>query len=200
MSGPTFSFCGHDVTIHEQLADCGVGATIWDSSIILSRFMEQTELELADKSVLELGAGTGLVSIVASLLGAKVTTTDCGETLPCAWGNVPRNTELRAKHAPVVRRLEWGTADLDDFGVQHYDYIMGSDIIYKEETFPDLHKTIMHLAGAETVLYLAGRIRFSADEDFLDTLKQDFYLSCVYEDPIREVYIYRGEKLRNSKT
>ncbi|XP_019646464.1 PREDICTED: ankyrin repeat domain-containing protein 16-like [Branchiostoma belcheri] len=75
---------------------------------------------------------------------AKVTTTDCGETLPCACGNVPRNTELRAKHAPVVRRLEWGTADLEDFGVQHYDYIMGSDIIYKEETFPDLHKTIYH--------------------------------------------------------
>ncbi|XP_078658337.1 protein N-lysine methyltransferase METTL21A-like [Branchiostoma floridae x Branchiostoma belcheri] len=119
-----------------------------------------------------------------------------------AWGNVPRNTELRAKHAPVVRRLEVGTADLDNFGVQHNDYIMGSDIIYKEETFPDPHKTIMHLAGAETVLYLqlAGRIRFSADEDFLNTLKQDFYLSCVYEDPIREVYLYRGEKFRNSKT
>ncbi|XP_035700110.1 protein N-lysine methyltransferase METTL21A-like [Branchiostoma floridae] len=197
MSGPTFNFCGHDVIIHEQLADCGVGATIWDSSIILSRFMEQTELELEDKSVLELGAGTGLVSIVASLLGAKVTTTDCGETLPCARGNVPRNTELRAKHEPVVRRLEWGTTDLDDFGPK-YDYIMGSDIIYKEETFQDLYKTIMHLAGAETVLYLAGRIRFSVDEDFLDTLKHDFYLSCVYEDTDREVYIYRGEKLRNS--
>ncbi|CAH1243037.1 METTL21A [Branchiostoma lanceolatum] len=159
--------------------------------------MEQTELELEDKSVLELGAGTGLVSIVASLLGAKVTTTDCGETLPCARGNVPRNTELRAKHAPVVRRLEWGSADLEDFGPK-YDYIMGSDIIYKEETFADLYKTIMHLAGTETVLYLAGRIRFSVDEDFLATLKQDFYLSCVYEDTVREVYIYRGEKLRNS--
>lgn len=60
-------------------------------AMVLCHFLEtnQDKYSLADKNVIELGAGTGLVTIVSSLLGLKRSVCDsvvlcCFETLTCA--------------------------------------------------------------------------------------------------------------------
>lgn len=47
------------------------GAVLWPSAMVLCHFLEtnQDKFSLRDKNVIELGAGTGLVTIVSSLLG-----------------------------------------------------------------------------------------------------------------------------------
>lgn len=66
--------------------------------MVLCHFLEtnQDRYSLADKNVIELGAGTGLVTIVSSLLGSKRSAyysfiLCCFETLTCATAlQVPR--------------------------------------------------------------------------------------------------------------
>uniref|UniRef100_A0A7N4NQB6 Uncharacterized protein n=1 Tax=Sarcophilus harrisii TaxID=9305 RepID=A0A7N4NQB6_SARHA len=64
-----FHFAGHEIKITEA-TDC-YGAVVWPSALVLCHFLETNskQYDLTDKNVIEIGAGTGLVSIVASLLG-----------------------------------------------------------------------------------------------------------------------------------
>uniref|UniRef100_A0AAQ5ZTM3 Methyltransferase like 21e n=1 Tax=Amphiprion ocellaris TaxID=80972 RepID=A0AAQ5ZTM3_AMPOC len=79
------------------------GAVLWPSAIVLCHFLEtnRDEYNLTDKNVIELGAGTGLVTIVSSLLGAKVTSTDLPDVLGNLQYNVMRNTKDRCKYIPL---------------------------------------------------------------------------------------------------
>ncbi|XP_052004322.1 putative methyltransferase-like protein 21E [Xyrauchen texanus] len=64
----TFFFTGQEISIRETLDS--FGAVIWPGAVALCRYLEKNrkQVNLLDKAVLELGSGTGLVSIVASLL------------------------------------------------------------------------------------------------------------------------------------
>ncbi|XP_064329132.1 protein-lysine methyltransferase METTL21E isoform X2 [Phalacrocorax carbo] len=103
-----FHFAGHEIRITEA-TDC-YGAVVWPSALILCYFLETNskQYNLVDKNVIEIGAGTGLVSIVASLLGALVTATDLPELLGNLQHNVLQNTKLKCKHQPRVKELSWG--------------------------------------------------------------------------------------------
>ncbi|KAI5269310.1 Dna Repair Protein Complementing Xp-G Cells [Manis pentadactyla] len=65
-----FRFVGHEIRISEAV-DC-YGAVVWPSALVLCYFLETSvkQYNMVDKNVIEIGAGTGLVSIVASLLDA----------------------------------------------------------------------------------------------------------------------------------
>jgi predicted nicotinamide N-methyase len=47
----------------------GTGATVWPASLVLIKYLERTRL-VAGQHVVDLGAGTGVTSIAAALLGA----------------------------------------------------------------------------------------------------------------------------------
>lgn len=98
--------------------------------MVLCHFLEtnREKYNLADRNVIELGAGTGLVTIVSSLLGtktkqpggylrlfeiitcsclfhspgAKVTSTDLPDVLGNLRYNVMRNTKGHCKYIPEV--------------------------------------------------------------------------------------------------
>ena len=47
-----------------------VGCVVWDAAIVLVKYLEKSRKEdLDNKKVLELGAGTGIVSLCCSLAG-----------------------------------------------------------------------------------------------------------------------------------
>jgi ribosomal protein L11 methylase PrmA len=50
----------------------GTGATVWPASIVLIKYIERHAMDLIyNKTIIDLGTGTGITSIVAALLGAK---------------------------------------------------------------------------------------------------------------------------------
>ncbi|XP_051918535.1 methyltransferase like 21e isoform X2 [Hippocampus zosterae] len=97
-----YIFSGSEIRIKES-TDL-YGAVLWPSALVLCHFLEtnRDKYNLMDKNVIELGAGTGLVSIVSSLLGAKVTSTDLPDVLGNLRYNVTCNTKGRCKYVPLV--------------------------------------------------------------------------------------------------
>ncbi|XP_074255260.1 protein N-lysine methyltransferase METTL21A isoform X4 [Saimiri boliviensis] len=84
----TFSFANHTIQIRQDWRHLGVAAVVWEAAIVLSTYLEMGAVELRGRSAVELGAGTGLVGIVAALLGRVHShSTDFGLVLACAVAN-----------------------------------------------------------------------------------------------------------------
>ncbi|KAL1022185.1 hypothetical protein UPYG_G00023290 [Umbra pygmaea] len=190
-----FRFADHHVRISQDWNKFGVAAVVWDAAVVLCMYLELGQVELQGKVVIELGAGTGLVGIVAALLGAKkVTITDREPALNFLEANVKRNISPDQLAAVDVLELTWGQG-LQRYPAGGFEIVLGADIVYLEDTFPSLLQTIMHLCSESTVVFLACRIRYERDTNFLSMLKKHFMVEEIHYDKDRDIYIYKAVKL-----
>ncbi|ESO99207.1 hypothetical protein LOTGIDRAFT_141991 [Lottia gigantea] len=187
-----FTFVGHSFTIKQNFGSLGVAAVVWDSAIVLGEYLEKNKEVIEGKYVLELGSGTGLTGMVAALLGGEVTVTERQETLQSLNLMVKNNMPKDKKDRIHVRELDW-TKSLEEFQ-EHYDVILGADIIYIKETFDDLQRTLVHLANKDTIVLLSCKIRYDRDTDFLKVLEKDFSLKLVLHEKSRDIRIYSAVK------
>jgi predicted nicotinamide N-methyase len=119
------------------------GIALWPAALALAH--ELAARELKGKSVLELGAGTGLPGIVAASRGAQVVQTDRQElVLHLCRKNAERNQIGMILH----RIADWTAWDVAD----RFDLIIGSDILYAA----GLHPYLRHIF--ETNLAPGGRL------------------------------------------
>ncbi len=130
-------------SIHDPLKDLPLWSKIWPSSFVLGRFLRKLEPE--NKSLLELGAGCGITSIIASRYGfSKIQITDIvDDALLFAKANVLKNGLENVAH---VRRVDIkdSRTSLND---SRFDIIAASEILYLEELHRPLIKCIQrHLA------------------------------------------------------
>lgn len=124
------------------------GVVLWPASIALAHEVATRPDEFRGRSVLELGAGTGLPGIVAAALGAAVVQTDRHELAL----HVCRLNGQRNRAAGVEYRL----ADWSEWSdPRRYDWVVGSDVLYA-----DAHHD--HLRGIfEQNLAPGGRVLLS---------------------------------------
>ncbi|KAM4863547.1 protein-lysine methyltransferase METTL21E isoform X2 [Urocitellus parryii] len=162
ISWEAFHFVGHEIRITEA-KDC-YGAVVWPSALVLCYFLETNakQYNMVDKNVIEIGAGTGLVSIVASLLGARVTATDLPELLGNLQYNISCNTKMKCKHLPQVKELSWGVALDKNFprASNSFDYVLAADVVYAHPFLEDLLLTFDHLCKETTIVLWA--MKFSS--------------------------------------
>eukprot|EP00916_Digyalum_oweni_P003454 GHVL01006248.1.p1 GENE.GHVL01006248.1~~GHVL01006248.1.p1 ORF type:complete len:262 (+),score=29.19 GHVL01006248.1:260-1045(+) len=184
-----FTFLGHTLTIRQDWGNRGVAAVVWDAAIVLGEHLEKHQDIVRNRHVLELGAGTGLVGIVAALAGGEVTCTERAEALDHLRATVSSNLN---GHRLEVKELDW-THD-HSYLNSDYDVILGADIVYIEDTFPDLLRTLLHFAGPDTKVLLSCKIRYQRDSKFLTMLKEHFHISKVHFDLERDIYIYAAKK------
>ncbi|XP_044159968.1 protein N-lysine methyltransferase METTL21A [Bufo gargarizans] len=195
-SSATYTFCNHTIRIKQDWKELGVAAVVWDAAVVLCMYLEAGGVHLQGRSVVELGAGTGLVGIVAALLGANVTVTDRELAVEFLKSNVQDNLPKELEHKMSVKPLNWGTG-LERFS--HFDVILGADLIYLEETFQDLLKTIIHLSTEHTVILLSCRLRYQRDHNFLDMMRKHFTVVQVHYDKNLDVYIYKAQKAQREE-
>ncbi|XP_055361060.1 S-adenosylmethionine-dependent methyltransferase domain-containing protein isoform X2 [Betta splendens] len=192
----SFHFAGHDISIRESMDT--FGALIWPGAVALCQFLENNrqQVNLMDKAVLEIGAGTGLLSIVASLLGAWVTATDLPDILPNLTFNLLRNTKGRSRYTPQVRPLAWGRDLGRDFpcSLYRYDYVLAADVVYHHECLEELLDTMRHFCrpGSRTALLWANKVRFQSDLRFAERFRGSFNATLLAELPQQEVIIYQA--------
>ncbi|KAF9920509.1 Methyltransferase-like protein 21A [Linnemannia zychae] len=109
-----FVFQGQSIFIQQRLdekvtIDQNTGNVVWDGAYLMAKFLESHIGKLHGKSCLELGAGTGLVSIVAWLLGAsQVLATDLpGPHTEHVWKNTIANTvRIAQERQKEIRNYE----------------------------------------------------------------------------------------------
>lgn len=179
------------------------GAVLWPSAMVICHFLEENRdtYNLVDKNVIELGAGTGLVSIVASILGAKVTSTDLPDLLGNLQYNVLCNTKNRCKYIPVVTELSWGPQVKERFphDVHHFDYILAADVVYCHPFLDELLDTFDHLCQENTIILWAMRFRLDPENGFVDRFQERFHLEELYDLPTLSIKLYRAWR-RDTRT
>ena len=126
-----------EVTFLRQSANrLPYGVALWPSAIALAHELAERSEEFAGRSVLELGAGTGLPGIVAASLGGRVVQTDRQEL---ALSVCRRNCERNG-----VAGIEHRSADWTEWADEHrYDWIIGADILYGAT----MHPHLQHIFG-----------------------------------------------------
>ncbi|XP_053545477.1 protein N-lysine methyltransferase METTL21D [Bombina bombina] len=184
-----------------QLSLGDVGCVVWDAAIVLAKYLEGPEftshegLCLAGRTILELGAGTGIVGIMAATVGADVTVTDLEDLQDLMKINIERNSHLITGSCQV-KVLKWGDR-LADF-MTPPDYIIMADCLYYEESLEPLLKTLKDLAGSDTCILCCYEQRTMGknpeiERKFFELLKNDFeYKEVPLEEHDEE---YRSEDI-----
>lgn len=150
-----------------------LGLKTWGSSYILARRLaENQHKEYLRGSVLELGAGTGLVGMVACVLGFPSMLTDLDEIVP----NLKANVELNNIASAEVDELDWSNPSgfIERRGHLKFDTIILSDPLYSSRHPPWIVNMInKFLSGdreARVVLQLPIRRKFENERENLWSL------------------------------
>ena len=155
----SFTVGSATVALAEGIGDVGnafqtdtTGFKIWDAGRALSAVL--SEEPLTGKRVLELGSGTGVGGLTAAAAGAVVCLTDGSKAmLPLLRANAESNG---LSDRVSVHRMRWGYEHemAEAAATGPYDLIVGSDLLYAPELFPDLLETLtaMSTRGKTEVL------------------------------------------------
>lgn len=189
----SFEFGGRTLTIFQNWNDVGVAAVVWDAAIVLGRYLEKIAAQLHGKKVIELGAGTGFTGIVASLLGGNVTITDRKMALNVTRMNVEGNLG-KDQDSVEIKELEWGQ-NVSSFSPP-FDFVLGADIVYIEETFSDLLKTLQDLCDENSVVLMSCKIRYDRDKRFFELLSRHFLYETVLYNQELDIVIYQAKKIK----
>ncbi|KAG9353444.1 hypothetical protein JZ751_018040 [Albula glossodonta] len=183
-------------------ANLGVAAPVWDAALWLCRYFERPSFDLKGKRVIELGAGTGIVGILAARLGAEVTLTDLPHAVPQLQKNVSANKPPNGwpSVTPTVLPLTWGL-DQGQFP-SDWDLVVGADIVYLTETYPLLMDTLTHLCQEGATVYLSSKMRREhGTSDFHDNiLPQRFDCQLMRRDHTQNINLYRATLRKTEQT
>ena len=187
------------------------GMVVWDTSFLLAEFLSRNDdlmqvSELKElmgesgrrwnswkwKSGVELGAGLGLPSIVASNLGAKMIATDGDDAqLHLLSMNMQRNAP-----SCQVQKLFWGSAEpLTALGLkQKPDFVLAASVVYDPEWWDALLDTIKTLSGSSTlVLFAAGKRRRKLDVGpFYMALSEEFDMKLLPQSLLHPAFRRQG--------
>eukprot|EP00667_Euglena_gracilis_P018145 EG_transcript_19241 len=171
----------------------GVGTFVSPSAVHLARALHRhSEADPLQKAVrgcrtvVELGAGTGVLGLAAALLdgvgpAAQFVLTEQAPLLRLLQRNIERNRPALSPHCARVdaRELDWGTAQASALVASlgaGVDLVLAADCVYAEEAIPPLVETLRVLCETPaTHLVLSNKHRSRhTSELFFKLLRSDF--------------------------
>lgn len=104
---------------------------------------------LSGKTVVELGAGTGIVGILAAYYGSHSVITDLDSLVPLIRYNVKQNSAI-LKGTAVGEALCWGATVPSSISTP--DYLVLANCVYYDSSFEPLLQTVLELADRSTLV------------------------------------------------
>jgi protein N-lysine methyltransferase METTL21D len=161
----------HTVHIVQKapLNSISTGTTLYLSSQLLAHYLQETRPR--GEKAIELGAGTGLVSLALAILGWQVWATDLSNVIEDVLQiNIDRN-----RHGDIVvqeldwtrNAWEWTTFEAADTKSPEFDLIVCADGVYSVDLLPHLLRTLQSLCGLRSPLILMAFER--RDPAIIDT-------------------------------
>ncbi|OMJ78167.1 hypothetical protein SteCoe_22058 [Stentor coeruleus] len=140
-----------------QNLEFGKGGTLWDASYVLAKYLES--MDLVGKKVVELGAGTGLPSILCAIKGADVVATDLADSIPLTNMNIQENID-KVRGSIRTAELDWCNENcLEELGEINWDYVIFSDVFYLPSLVADFARTLSFLAKRHTQIVFTYKFR-----------------------------------------
>lgn len=161
-----------------------VGMQLWRGSLVLADYFLENHLQLDGKHVLEVGSGTGLASIVASMCGARVIATDVDnkDILDLLEKNVERNKNLLDGEI-AVKTLDFKSDLRERDDLKDIEVVVAGDVIYDDDITEDFLTFLVKLLNEvncdilKIVVALEKRFIFTISD--LETVApaHDFFIS-----------------------
>ncbi len=158
----------------DPISNFPLWARMWEGAIVLIDYLCNQRWEKA-MSFLEIGAGIGFVGIVTASLGHRVTITDYNEdALNFIHANALKNLREDEIKRVKVKKCDWNRPDLDE----KYDYIIGSDVIFREEDFEPILSLFDRYLKEDGEIILSEGIRKSSLK-FLEFLDKGYNVKAI---------------------
>ena len=154
----------------------GTSSVIWPPALLFSKHLCRTSSLVKGKRCVELGAGVGLVGMVAAALGADVVMTDLEAGLPLLEVNAARSTAAAVGGSIKVAELFWGNEQhIDALGRHTFDVVLATDVIYHQgaDVMTALVHSISELLSPEGACLLCYEFRddWATVAEFQDAAK-----------------------------
>lgn len=160
-----------------------VGKQVWRGALLLADYILARQDVFHGRTVLELGAGMGLVSIVAATVASTVYCTDVGaDLLAMCQQNINLNSPLMAPAGGTVKvrtldwledelctdpavPFSWSEEDVSDL-LAHTTILLAAEVFYEDELTDALFRTLVRLAGrlghtCTAILSVEKRLNFT---------------------------------------
>ncbi|XP_057170847.1 methyltransferase-like protein 22 isoform X10 [Ursus arctos] len=160
-----------------------VGKQVWRGALLLADYILFQRDVFQGCTVLELGAGTGLASIIAATVARTVYCTDVGtDLLAMCQRNIALNSHLTAAGGGVVKVKEldwlkddlctdpevpfsWSQEDVSDL-YSHTTILLAAEVFYDDDLTDALFKTLSRLAhklknACTAILSVEKRLNFT---------------------------------------
>ncbi|XP_021567810.1 methyltransferase-like protein 22 [Carlito syrichta] len=178
-----------------------VGKQVWRGALLLADYILFQRDLFQGRTVLELGAGTGLTSIIAATVAQTVYCTDVGtDLLTMCQQNVTLNSHLAATEGGVikVKELDWLKDDLcTDPEVpfswseeeiaelcDHTTMLLAAEVFYDDDLTDALFRTLSRLAhrlknACTAILSVEKRLNFTLRHLDVTCEAYDHFRSCL---------------------
>ncbi len=160
-----FEFRGSEepiVLAEDFTNDSANGTRTWEAGILLARYVEaQWADKMAGKRVLELGPGTGLLSVYLGRLRASVVSCDYNALVVAL---LKRNVASNGMNKRVtVRKFDWGEPlDVASLGRDQFDFVMGADCVFSLAATAKLVECLDAAMGTAAVGFMSIETRDAA--------------------------------------
>lgn len=153
----------------DPMAEFPLWAKVWPASIILSEWVARLKPD-PQRTLLEIGGGLGLTSIVAASYGHRITFSEGNaDALRFARANAGLNP---GGQFPLVAH-DWNHPG----EIGRFDMVLGSEVVYRESDIPLLKKVFEACLAPGGQVVLSGEIRRTTDR-FFEIMSKTFEISA----------------------
>lgn len=132
---------------------------IWEASIVLAAHLSEQDLD-KNKTVIELGAGMGVVGFFLAAFGFPVTLSDANED---ALKLMKKNASRNGLDTVAIKKLDWNNFESPG----KYDIVCGAELVYRRSDIKSVLSAVETCVKPDGIVFLAHNIKQISMIDFL---------------------------------